>query len=68
MAFNEKEGGEITLYAAADMTAEYRTQNPGETKGHFYGKDILNDLLNQNGCMGVRIYYAIDGNGKKNWF
>lgn len=65
MAFNGKEGGQISLTSAAEMTAEYRAQNPGKTKGHFYGKDALNELLDQTGCMGIRIYYAIDSSGKK---
>jgi hypothetical protein len=65
MAFNGTEGGQITLSTGSALTAEYRAQNPGETKGHFYGKDILNDLLDQSGCMGIRIYYGIDDDGNK---
>jgi len=65
MAFDGTEGGAISLETGADMTAAYRTANPGELKGHFLGKDILNDILNQTGCMGIRIYYGIDENGKK---
>jgi hypothetical protein len=60
MSFDGTEGGEITLSAGADLTAEYRKLNPGDTKGHFYGKDILNDILDQTGCMGIRIYYGVD--------
>ncbi|MFT6500816.1 MAG: hypothetical protein ACJASQ_000926 [Crocinitomicaceae bacterium] len=65
MAFNGTEGAQISLSTGSALTAEYRAQNPGETKGHFYGKDILNDLLDQSGCMGIRIYYGIDGDGNK---
>ena len=65
MAFNGTEGGEITLELGADMTAEYRDLNPNERKAHFYGKDILNDLLDQEGCMGIRIYFGIDSDGNK---
>ena len=65
MAFDGTEGGEITLKLGADMTAEYRSQNPGETKAHFYGKDILNEILDQEGCMGIRIYYGLDSDENK---
>ncbi|MCR9170848.1 MAG: hypothetical protein NXI10_00020 [bacterium] len=65
MAFTGKEGGQITLEQGADMTSAYRDQNPGKTKGHFMGRDILLEILNQEGCMGIRVYYGIDNNGDK---
>lgn len=65
MAFNGSEGGEITLQDGAAMTKEYRRQNPGEIKGHFFGKDILKDILEQEGCMGIRMYYGIGESGQK---
>ena len=65
MAFDGKEGGEIELETAAVWTKNYRNENPGDTKGHFFGKDILNDILNQSGCMGIRMYYALDDDEKK---
>ena len=58
--FTGKEGKVITTTVASDMTEAYRDANPGATKGHFIGKDILKDILAQSGCMGVRIYYGID--------
>lgn len=65
MAFNGREGGQITLSEGADMTAKYRDNNPNELKGHFFGKDILKQILNQEGCMGIRMYYGIDDDGEK---
>lgn len=65
MAFNGTEGGAITLQTGADLTAKYRRENPSETKGHFFGKDILNELLTQSGCMGIRMYYGIGASGQK---
>ncbi|NRA12982.1 MAG: hypothetical protein HRT57_13595 [Crocinitomicaceae bacterium] len=47
------------------MTAEYRVLNPGGRTAHFYRKEILNDLLAQEGCTGIRVYYGIDDNGEK---
>ncbi len=65
MSFDGTEGGSITLQTGAALTAEYRRQNPGATKGHFFGKDILQDLLDQQGAMGIRMYYGLDGDGNK---
>ena len=60
MSFKGTEGEEITLDEAAAMTAEYRAQNPGATKGHFFGKNLINTLLKQRGAEGIRIYYGIN--------
>ncbi len=65
MAFNGEEGGEITKEAGGALTKEYRRLNPGDRKGHFFGKDILNEILDQTGCMGIRMYYGVDDNGDK---
>lgn len=65
MSFNGSEGAVIELDAAAALTAEYRKLNPGETLGHFLGRDLLSSILNQSGCMGIRVYYGVDSNGAK---
>ena len=65
MAFDGTESGEIPLQTAAAMTATYRHDNPNETKAHFFGKEILEKILNQEGCVGIRMYYGIDQNGSK---
>ncbi len=65
MACNGKEGGQISLSEGAAMTAAYRAANPGATKAHLFGKAILNDILAQDGCMGMRMYYGINNDGEK---
>ena len=65
MAFDGTEGGAITLAAGADLTAEYRREYPNDRKGHFFGKDILNEILDQERCEGIRMYYGIATNGDK---
>lgn len=65
MSFDGTEGGKITLKDGGTMTAKYRQNNPGQRLGHFFGKDILNQILEQNGYMGIRMYYAMDANGNK---
>ncbi len=65
MAFNGKEGEQITLQEAAQLTANYRTAHPNEIRGHFMGKSILKTLLDQEGCMGIRTYHGINTDGSK---
>lgn len=65
MSFSGNEGGSITLAQGSQWTANYRSANPNATKAHFFGKTKLNEVLNQSGCVGIRMYYAIDGNGAK---
>lgn len=65
MAFNGTEGGAISLLAGAALTAAYRSANPGSVKGHFFGRDILLEILDQDGCMGIRIYYGIGDEDEK---
>ena len=36
-----------------------------KNNAHFVGKNKLQKILDQDGCMGVRIYYGLD-NGVKN--
>ncbi|MES2140924.1 MAG: hypothetical protein V4511_14550 [Bacteroidota bacterium] len=65
MSFTGKENHAITLEEAAVWTSNYRAANAGATKGHFYGKDAIQAIINQTGCVGIRIYYAIDNYGAK---
>lgn len=65
MAFNGSEGGVIPLQVAADMTAKYRHDNPKETLAHFFGRDIIERILAQDGCLGIRIYYGLNDIGEK---
>lgn len=65
MAFNGTEGGQISLEVAAELTSNYRTENPTSRIAHFFGRDILLELLNQDGCVGLRMYYGIGDDGEK---
>lgn len=62
MAFDGKEGEQISKPIAGTMTAAYRNANPNGTLGHFMGKELLMAILTQSGCMGIRVYHALDEN------
>ena len=60
-----REGGPIKLDEAASWTKNYRERHPGETISQFFGKEILERILAQEGCLGIRFYYALNHEGKK---
>lgn len=67
--FTGSEGNPIELEVAARWTANYRSAQTNTddtpTKAHFYGREVLQQLLEQACCMGIRIYYALDEQGQK---
>lgn len=65
MSFTGNEGSYITLTQGTAWTGNYRSANPNATKAHFLGKSKLSEILAQTGCVGLRMYYAIDDTGAK---
>lgn len=65
MAFTGNEAEQIPLPLACSWTANFRKDCPNQTKAHFFGKVILQAILNQEGCVGIRAYNAIDDDGKR---
>jgi hypothetical protein len=53
-----KEGAEIELAVAADWTKNHRERHPYGSISQFFGYEVIQKLLNQPGCLGIRIYYA----------
>ncbi len=58
--YTGREGGVIELETAAQWTKHYREQHPDETISQFFGKEILERILAQENCIGLRFYYALD--------
>ena len=58
MSFDGSEGSEISLTTGSNYTSNYRKNNPDGIKGIFMGKDVLQQILDQEGCMGIRVYYG----------
>ena len=63
--FTGKEGGEIDHETAISWTKNFRDKHPGETISHFFGREILEKLLAQKDCVGLRFFHAHDHQGKK---
>lgn len=55
-----REGEIFDFTLATNWTKNYRDINRGEIVSQFFGREILNKLLDQPGCMGIRMYYAND--------
>lgn len=66
MAFKGTEGEVISLDTASGWTANWRgSKDESDPNAIFYGKDKIKAILDQEGCMGLRIYFGIDDDGQK---
>jgi hypothetical protein len=65
MSFTGNEGAFISLSEAAVLTSNYRNSGqPNPILGQFLGAEKLQDLLKQTDCVGLRIYYGKNAQGK----
>lgn len=53
-----KIGEEFDLHTAASWAKNHRERHPDHPHSHFFGKDILEKLLSQEGCVGLRFYHV----------
>lgn len=58
MAFDGSEGEFITLSEGSDMTSEFRSSYSTQPLGYFFGREKLEELLAQENCEGIRIYFG----------
>jgi hypothetical protein len=66
MNYTGNEDHSISLAEAAELTANYRNAQTGDyIKAEYFGKNAILDLLNQDNCIGMRIYYGLDNNSVK---
>jgi len=62
---DSKVGDPISLATARQWTFNYRMNHPDETLAHMFGSEIIQQILSQTGCIGIRIYYATNDAGEK---
>lgn len=66
MSFTGNEDHDVPLATASEWTENYRnTITSGATIAHYFGKKAIMDILAQETCVGMRIYYALDEVGAK---
>jgi hypothetical protein len=65
--FNGSEGGPLDLVTAKEWTSNFRSKSTSsdEVLAHYFGFEVIQKILDQSGCVGIRIYYALDDNGEK---
>ncbi len=61
MAFTGDENHAITLGDASQLTGNYRAHTA--VKGGFFGRKAIEEILAQNGCVGIRVYFAQQNDG-----
>ncbi|MEK6510017.1 hypothetical protein [Myroides sp. C4067] len=60
MEVTKNSADQISLEKAVELTHSYQENNADLPKSYFIGTNKLNELLSQNGCIGVRIYPGLD--------
>lgn len=55
-------GSSINIATGAAWTENYRDEYPDRVKAHLYSKSLIENILDQNGCVGIRFYNAINDN------
>lgn len=68
MSFTGKEGGSVSLETLQIAVKKYKEKNPDSIDSHFFGKECINQLLNQPGSVGIRVVYGIDENDEPQLF
>ena len=63
--FTANVGEEIGLELGAQMISSYRQVNTTDTVGYFVGRNILEQVLAQPGCVGIKFYNAYNEAGNK---
>ena len=54
----------IQLEAGVAMVSRYREKHPDAIHASMCSREILDEILAQPGCAGVRMYYAEEADGK----
>ncbi|MBL7864718.1 MAG: hypothetical protein JNK10_07590 [Cyclobacteriaceae bacterium] len=64
--YDGSDSGPIDLTTARKWVQNFRNQAPAtEVRSHYFGRDIIDRILGQKGCTGIRIFYARNEQGQK---
>jgi len=65
--FKGNEGEKITIEEAVKFTENYRNSEKAEAiKAEFIGKDLVEEILGQEKCVGLRLYFGKNEKGDLN--
>lgn len=66
MSYTGNEDHDISLTEAAHLTENYRNEaGTSATIAHYFGSNAIQAILDQENCVGIRIYYGLKDNGEK---
>ena len=63
--FTATAGAEIGLELGVQFISAYRNANPTDATAYYVGRTILEQVLAQPGCVGIRFYNAYNEAGEK---
>lgn len=66
--FTGEEKTQISLEEFKGGTIKYRSGEKGAPRAFFYSKAAITELLNQNGAVGMRVYYALTEEGDRSMY
>jgi hypothetical protein len=58
-------GKEISHEMAREFTQAFKAAHPNENPGYHLGRNIIEKILAQPGCAGIRFYYGFNAEGQK---
>lgn len=58
-------GEEIGLELGTQMVKSYQQANPSDVHSYLIGRNIIDQILAQPGCVGIQFYNAINEKGEK---
>lgn len=58
-------GEEISHELGAQMIMDYQAANPNDTKSYYIGRNIIEQILAQPGCVGIRFENGYNEEGNK---
>lgn len=59
MSFTGEENHSISIEDAAELTKNHRNASEsGTIRAEFFGREALESILDQEGCVGIRCYYG----------
>lgn len=58
-------GEEIGYELGAQMVKDYQLANPSDVQSYVIGRDIIDQILAQPGCVGIQFYNAYNEAGEK---
>jgi len=61
--FSGTEGGFMPMGEFQNWVKNFQDENPGHIHSYFYGCDLFHEMLQEPGCVGIRVYYAQDDEG-----